>query len=88
MGFMRKVTSVSTFGLVDYRSDKERQARYAKQQRDAQREQLKLEKERDKRAAAPPQAQPAGWYPDQVDVRFVRYWDGLRWTEHTQPRQG
>jgi hypothetical protein len=43
---MRKITSVSTLGMIDFRSDKERQARYARQARDAQREQLKLDKER------------------------------------------
>lgn len=33
MGLFRKVTSVSTGGLVDFRSDKERTARYTKQTR-------------------------------------------------------
>ncbi len=27
----------------------------------------------------------AGWYDDQ-DPRYVRWWDGARWTEHVQPR--
>ncbi|RII88988.1 DUF2510 domain-containing protein, partial [Clavibacter californiensis] len=27
----------------------------------------------------------AGWYDDQ-DPRYVRWWDGERWTEHVQPR--
>ncbi|MFC3294905.1 DUF4041 domain-containing protein [Clavibacter michiganensis] len=27
----------------------------------------------------------AGWYDDQ-DPRFVRWWDGERWTEHVQPK--
>ena len=52
MGIMRKITSVSTFGLVDFRSDKERQARYARQTRDAQREQVKLEQERQRQERA------------------------------------
>lgn len=51
MGMIRKMTSVGTFGLVDFRSDKERQARYAKQTRDAAREQAKLMKEQQKREA-------------------------------------
>ncbi|MGY1730297.1 DUF2510 domain-containing protein [Geodermatophilus sp. SYSU D01045] len=33
-----------------------------------------------------PPAPPAGWYPDQQDPRLVRWFDGMRWTEHTQPR--
>lgn len=28
-----------------------------------------------------------GWYPDQADPRFVRWWDGYRWTPHVQPAQ-
>lgn len=30
---------------------------------------------------APP---PPGWYPDQADQRFVRWWDGQQWTQHVQ----
>lgn len=26
---------------------------------------------------------PAGWYPDDHGV--TRFWDGVRWTEHTAP---
>jgi type IV pilus assembly protein PilA len=25
------------------------------------------------------------WYTDPGDARFLRYWDGLQWTEHTSP---
>lgn len=31
---------------------------------------------------APP---PPGWYPDQADQRYVRWWDGRQWTQHVQP---
>ena len=32
--------------------------------------------------------QPApGWYPDHNDPGIVRYWDGVKWTDHTAPRQ-
>ncbi len=31
---------------------------------------------------APP---PPGWYPDQADPRYVRWWDGRQWTPHVQP---
>lgn len=37
MGLFRKLTSVSTLGLVDYRSDKERTAKYTRQTRNATR---------------------------------------------------
>lgn len=33
--------------------------------------------------AQPP---PAGWYPDPAGRAPFRYWDGTRWTEHTQQR--
>jgi hypothetical protein len=28
---------------------------------------------------------PAAWYPDPSNPAFMRYWDGEKWTEHTQP---
>ena len=28
---------------------------------------------------------PAGWYPDTNAPRTLRWWDGQRWTNHTQP---
>ncbi|GAA2790969.1 phospholipid scramblase-related protein [Saccharopolyspora taberi] len=31
---------------------------------------------------APP---PPGWYPDQADPRYVRWWDGRQWTQQVQP---
>ena len=34
--------------------------------------------------SAPP---PPGWYPDQADPRYVRWWDGRQWTPHVQPAQ-
>ena len=27
---------------------------------------------------------PPGWFPDPGDPGGLRYWDGFRWTEHTQ----
>lgn len=32
-----------------------------------------------------PAAVQPGWYPDQCDHRFLRWWDGRQWTAHTQP---
>jgi len=34
--------------------------------------------------APPPPTTPAGWYPDPGGTASQRYWDGYRWTEHTQ----
>ncbi|WP_052593542.1 excalibur calcium-binding domain-containing protein [Luteipulveratus mongoliensis] len=31
------------------------------------------------------QTPQAGWYADPQDTRWVRYWDGARWTEHVRP---
>ena len=28
----------------------------------------------------------AGWYPDNKDAALLRWWDGVQWTAHTQPR--
>ena len=28
---------------------------------------------------------PAGWYPDPSGAHGTRWWDGQRWSEHTQP---
>jgi hypothetical protein len=119
MGMTRKFMSVSSLGLVDFRSDKERTAAYTAATKRQSKKQTKLLKEQTKamKAAAaaqqqatvlqsqpvpqslggrptrqsfaatpspPPPRVPAGWYPDQA-AGVQRYWDGLRWTEHTAP---
>ncbi|NYD39179.1 hypothetical protein BJ983_005281 [Actinomycetospora corticicola] len=40
---MRKMTSISTLGLVDFRSDKERTAKYTRDTRDATREAIEAQ---------------------------------------------
>lgn len=47
MGITRKTLSILTLGLIDYRSDKERIARYGRQTRDAARAQVR-EQRRDR----------------------------------------
>jgi hypothetical protein len=42
MGLTRKATSISSGGLVDFRSDKEPSARYAKQARNEARKQTRV----------------------------------------------
>lgn len=99
MGLIRKVTSVSTLGLVDFRSEKERTARYTKQTRNAVRAQvaqeaMSLELQRQQLAALnhanvveamKPQTTPANWYPDPGNPGYIRWWDGSQWTAHVQP---
>lgn len=48
MGITRKMLSVSTLGLVDFRSDKERTAAYTKEQAKQARKQTKLLKQQAK----------------------------------------
>lgn len=92
MGLIRKMTSISTLGVVDFMSDKERVARSARLTKQAVRAQNRLVAEQNEllrqQAAAsaqpappqmpPPAGPPAGWYPDANGQ--TRWWDGVRWT--------
>ena len=93
MGLIRKMTSVSTLGLVDYRSDKERTASYTKRSarearkqtaiQTAQLEQMRVN-QLDASAAAP-SGPPPGWYQAPHDPAGVaRWWDGACWGDQTQ----
>lgn len=94
MGLIRKLTSVGTVGLVDFRSDKERAAAYGKGARKHARRQARELKKQTKvmkaqRATAfamppAPTGPPPGWYADPNGAPVQRWWDGTRWTEHTQ----
>ena len=107
MGFIRKVASVSTVGMINFRGKNERANKYAKQTRNAARvqvgqnaAQLELQRQqlaaldhgnvreevRDIRYPQQPQLPPAGWYPNPEDPAVVRWFDGTRWTDFTQPR--
>lgn len=93
MGLIRKMASVSTLGAVDFRSDRERTARYTKQTRNAVRaqtaQQAALEQQRRQAAAQPPHQAPPppGWYQDPRDPSMMRWWDGATWTDAAQPRR-
>jgi hypothetical protein len=90
MGLMRKAVSMSTAGMVDFRSDKERVARSARLTKRAAKGQNRLLKEQlelqrtmvAQMATGTPPAQPGstpppGWYPDPTGV--TRWWDGRNW---------
>jgi hypothetical protein len=57
MGMTRKALSISTLGLVDFRSDKERTAAYTAGIRREARKQTKLQRQLNKSAAAAAAAQ-------------------------------
>lgn len=80
MGLLRKITSVSTVGLVDFRSDKERIARNTKATAKAVRQQTKA-LTRPPRTPAPPVAAPS-WLPDPTGRHELRWWDGSVWTSN------
>ncbi len=93
MGFFRKMFSVSTLGLVDFWSDKERIARYTKQTRNAARanvrQNMKMIRQQDQLmkqvAGEVPPPLPAGWYQDPQVPDCVRWWDGSQWTPNVKP---
>lgn len=88
MGIIRKVTSVSSAGLVDFRSDKERTARYTRQTRNAVRAQSRMQADLAALQAStqtppPAVAGPAGWFPYRGDpAGTLRWFDGYVWTTH------
>ena len=43
-----------------------------------------VRRERRAKRAAPLSVPPAGWHPDPYGQARLRWWDGARWTEHTQ----
>lgn len=103
MGLFRKMTSLSTLGAVDFKSDKERTASYTKASAKQAKEQTRLMREqaaatraaRSTAAARPaaaslasaPQLPPAGWYADKQNPSMDRWFDGTQWTDFTQARQ-
>jgi type II secretory pathway pseudopilin PulG len=98
VGIIRKTMSVSTLGLVDFRSNKERTARYTKQTRNAaraqvaqsatnlglQRQQLAALDHANVREATNPVTTEPGWYGDPGNPTHARWFDGRQWTNHVQ----
>jgi hypothetical protein len=98
MGLFRKMTSLSTLGAVDFKSDKERTASYTKASAKQAKEQTRLMREQAAAAraarstaaaslASAPQLPPAGWYADKENPSMDRWFDGTQWTDFTQARQ-
>lgn len=104
MGITRKLLSISTMGMIDFQSDKERVARSARLTKQATRKGNRLLRKQTRRQSkqhrellaqqrmAQVTPQPvyvpptrAGWYADPQVPGFVRWWDGVRWTDATQP---
>ena len=93
MGLTRKLASVSTLGAVDFRSDKERIARYTKASAKTARRAFAADAlhARHQQAAlnALVAAQhhaaasaPAGrWAPDPWGQHEARWWNGQHWTK-------
>lgn len=73
--------SICTLGLIDFRSDKERTARYTRHTRNAVRAQAPLLAPP---VAPPPPSMPPGWYPDHT-TGGQRWFDGHQWTAATRP---
>lgn len=96
MGVTRKLMSLSSLGLVDFRSDKERIARSTRRTDKAVRAQTKTVRAQQREAPAFPAVPPAavapvgpppGWYEDARRPGMRRWWDGYRWTEHLAPTE-
>jgi type II secretory pathway pseudopilin PulG len=90
--------SVSTLGVIGFRSNNERTARYTKQTRNAaraqvaqeamnlefQRQQLAALNHANVREATKPITTEPGWYADPGNPAQVRWFDGRQWTSHVQ----
>lgn len=84
-GFPYFLPGLVGFVMVLARSDGRRVADMAADTYVVRREEVGLPV--DPAGAAQPQAQAgpaAGWYPDPQAQSGLRWWDGMRWTEHTQ----
>jgi|tagenome__1003787_1003787.scaffolds.fasta_scaffold20928395_6 hypothetical protein len=84
VGLTRKLASVSSLGMIDYRSDKERIAKYTRQQRNMTKKALKQGPSQTA-AAVPGAPAPAGpgpsWQGDPTGRHEYRWWTGNAWAD-------
>lgn len=91
MGMTRKLLSICSAGLIDYRSDRERIARSSRHTAHALDRQNRLLRQQGRAqvAGSPPMqvapVQPApAWLPDpNGQPGLLRWWDGTQWTGST-----
>lgn len=86
MGMTRKLLSICSAGLIDYRSDRERIARSSRHAAHAIDQQNRLLRQQGRAmAAGPPAVQPGpAWLPDpNGQPGLLRWWDGAQWTAST-----
>ena len=88
MGMTRKLLSMCTAGLVDYRSDRERIARSARHTAHALNQQNRLLRQQNRAMTSGPQVGPTApapaWLPDPSgQPGLLRWWDGGQWTSST-----
>lgn len=101
MGVFRKTMSISTMGMINYRTSSERTAKYTRQTRNAtraqvaqnaavlelQRQQLEAQNYGNVQQQLRPMAAPPGWYPDPGNPGWLRFFDPMQggWTQHSRP---
>lgn len=86
MGLIRKVSSVSTLGLIDFRSAKDRTASHTAAIARQSKKQTKLLREQVAQGVPAPAVVAPGWYYCPGDPNgSARLWDGTQWTANTRP---
>lgn len=85
MGLIRKVSSVSTLGLIDFRSAKDRTASHTAQIARQSKKQTHLMRQQLAQQPAQATTTVPGWYVCPGDPPGTeRLWDGAQWTANTR----